>query len=162
MKKQVIAVCVVFLCGLALVMAGAKDAKMEWTQTRFGRMSPHPGNWTMDVKAVQDFLPSGVGAQIYRVGEYTILHNQGLYWSCEENQDTSHDMHASVIVFKDSKRVFVGRGYKYSDFQSNLKESTFSFQYWTGVMGDNQITCFDFNVVDDKLKLTIKKKSTKE
>ena len=162
MKQHIIAVCVVSFCGLAVVWTAARDTDSEWARTRFGRVSPHPGNWTMDAETVQEFQPSGVGSQIYRAGEYTILHNHGLYWSDEENQDTSHDMHASVIIFKDNKRVFVGRGYRYDNFQVDLRKSRFSFNHWTGTMGDNQITCFEFHTNEKELKLTTRKRSTKE
>jgi hypothetical protein len=157
MKKQIVAICVVSLCGLGAVLAGEKNTKTEWAQTRFGRLSSHPGNWSMDSETVQKFQPSGVGTQICRSGDYTILYNHGLYWSNEENPDTSQDMHASVIIFKGAKRVFVGRGYKYLEFQANPWENTFSFQHWTGTMGHNQITHYAFTVTDDALQLATRK-----
>jgi hypothetical protein len=113
--------------------------------------------WSMDSETVQKFQPSGVGTQICRSGDYTILYNHGLYWSNEENPDTSQDMHASVIIFKGAKRVFVGRGYKYLEFQANPWENTFSFQHWTGTMGHNQITHYAFTVTDDALQLATRK-----
>jgi len=115
----------------------------------------------MDRESVDRFLPSGVGCEIHRTGQYTILHNHGLYWSDEKNPDTSHDMHASVIVFRENRRVFVGRGYKYLGFRTDPKHSGFSFQHWTGTMGDDQITHFGFNVVDDELKLTVTQGTTR-
>ena len=96
------------------------------------------------------------------MGEYTVLHNHGLYWSYEENQGPSHDMHASVIVFKGEERVFAGRGYKYLEFKTELEERSFSFLHWTGTMGDSQITSYHFTIDANKLKVTTRKRSTKE
>jgi hypothetical protein len=162
MKRIIAVISIASLLGLAVPLAGAEKPKTDWVKTRFGRVSPHPGYWTTDPERVGNFQPSGIGCQIYRIGEYTVLHNRGLYWSCEQNRDTSHDMHASVVVFRGKGRVFAARGYEFLTFHVDAGESAFSFQHWSGTMGDDQITCFDFSVTDGKLEVSTRKKSTKD
>ncbi len=137
------------------------DANETWAKMRFGRLTPHPGYWTTDPQLIEEFVPSGIGYQVYQLSDYSVLHNHGLYWSNEEHQDTSYDMHASVIVFKNEQRVFVARGYRYDKFQIDSNTDKFSFEHWTGVMGDNQITIYNFSVESGVLKVTTYTRSTR-
>lgn len=161
MIRSIIAASIINLFCIFTLAAG-ELAENAWLSERFGRLSPHPGYWIMDVRAVEQFQPSGVGLQVYTVGEYAILHNHGLYWSNEENRDSSKDMHASVIIFHNGQRVFVARGYNYSKFQTDPIGETFSFQHWTGTMGHEQLTVFQFRIRSEGLSVTTKKKSTKD
>ena len=134
----------------------------EWVVTRFGRPDPHSANWSDQPEVARRFEPSGIGGEFHRVGDYTILHNSGIYWSGEKDQDDSKDMEASVIVFKGKSRVFVTRGYEFDEFQTDSKGQVFSFRYWTGVMGDGQIEYFNFDTTGDVLKITTHTKSTRD
>ncbi len=133
----------------------------KWVANRFGRPNPHSVYWSVQPEIVQNFEPSGIGAEIYRMGDYTLLHNTAVYWSHEEHQDVSHDMEASVMVFNGEKRVFVARGYHFDRFQANPKERTFFFRSWTGVMGPEQITEFNIDAAGDVLKVTTETKSSR-
>ena len=109
----------------------------------------------MDSQVIEGFLPSGIGSGVYRFGEYTVLHNHGVYWSAEDDPDTSRDMHASVVIFKNNRPVFVARGYQYSGFRHDRARNTFLFQHWTGAMGEDQITGFEFSIEEGALDLAV-------
>ncbi len=139
----------------------------DWASTRFGRISPHPGFWSMNVEVVNAFQPSGVGCGVYRFNDYLILHNHGLYYGSEDPME--YDMHACVMIFKGNQRVFVARGYRYNDFEAKYNPITsdhpgrFVFKHWTGVMGDEQITVFDLTLDEaDMLHVRTYELSTKD
>jgi len=132
----------------------------NWLTERFGRLLPHPGFWSAVESDVLAFQPSGVGENVYRFGDYSVLHNHGLYWSSSDEPDTSKDMHASVMVFKGQDRIFVARGYRYFNFESDAGSNTFSFSHWTGLMGDEQMTTYTFD--SSRSEWTVTKATTTE
>lgn len=120
--------------------SASTEAKAPWVTECFGRPAPNVLHWSVDPEVTKAFSPSGVGDQIIRCGDFTVLSNHGLYWSCEESRDTSKDMQASVMIFKGEQRVFVARGYKFLDFTYDAAANTLGFKYWTGInKGDKEI-----------------------
>ncbi len=139
----------------------------DWARTRFGRIAPHPGFWSMNAETVNAFQPSGVGCGVYRFNDYLILHNHGLYYDSPDSAE--FDMHACVMIFKGNQRVFVARGYQYDDFEAKYNPITadqpgrFVFIHWTGVMGDRQITVFELTLDEaDMLSVRTYELSTKD
>ena len=138
--------------------AGADD---DWPRERFGRPHPAKLNLSLDAKVVREFLPSGVGTSVVRCGDYTVLKNHGLYFSNEDDPDTSRDMLASIIVFKGDHRVCVARGYKFAKVIYDPAEKTIQFDHWTGVQGDNEIEEVTLDLGGDRIGCEIQLRSTK-
>lgn len=138
------------------------DAQAEWVTEPCGRPSPNVLHWSIDPAVTKAFEPSGVGSQIVRCGDFTVLYNHGLYWSGEENQDVSKDMQASVVIFKGEQRVFVARGYVFNAFNFAAASKVLNFRYWTGVQGHEQITEFTLDLSGDAIQIKTIRRSTKD
>lgn len=147
--------------GTEQVVTSEMDADADWVTERFGRPRQEL-NWSVDPRVIKEFMPSGVGDQIVRCGDYTVLSNHGLYFSYEEDPDSSKDMLASVIIFKGDQRVFVARGYKFSDFHFDSARNVLKFDYWTGVMGDQQIVEFTIAFTSSPIRCSNRFFSTKD
>jgi len=138
------------------------ESEVKLVTERFGRPRPDKLHWSVDPAVCKKFEPTGFGDQIVRCGDYTLLSNEGLYWSCEEDQDTSKDMQASVILFQGEQRVFVARGYQFSKFNYDAARKVLNFRYWTGVQGDDQIVEITMNLSGEKIQIKTRSKSTKD
>jgi hypothetical protein len=134
----------------------------DWLSERFSRPLPDHLDWSADSKKAEAFMPSGIGYRILRCGDFTVLHNHGIYHSNEENPDTSHDQRASVIVFRGEQRAFVARGYKFSDFRYDAATASIKFQYWKGVMGSGQIEEVTLSLGRDGIECATHPASTKD
>ena len=138
------------------------ESEVKLVTERFGRPYPNKLHWSIDPAVCRNFEPTGFGDQIIRCGDYTALSNKGLYWSHEENQDTSQDMQASVLVFKGEQRAFVARGYQFSGFNYDAARKVLNFQYWTGLMGDEQIIEITMHLGGEAIQIQTRSKSTKD
>ncbi len=138
------------------------ESEVKLVTERFGRPRPDKLLWSVDPAVCKRFEPTGFGDQIVRCGDYTLLSNEGLYWSCEEDQDTSKDMQASVILFQGEPRVFVTRGYQFSKFSYDAARKVLNFRYWTGVQGDDQIVEITKILSGEKIQIKTRSKSTKD
>ena len=95
----------------------------QWLHQRFTQ-THRRGNYTTDPGQLKRFQPSGIAHKIYQLQDLVIVHNHALYWSDETAPDESKDMLASVIGFRNNKRVFAARGYKFLRFQSDALSHT--------------------------------------
>lgn len=138
------------------------ESEVKLVTERFGRPSPDKLHWSVDPAVCKKFEPTGFGNEIVRCGDYTLLSNEGLYWSCEEDQDTSKDMQASVILFQGEQRVFVARGYQFSKFNYDAARKVLNFRYWTGVQGHDQIVEITMHLSGEKIQIKTQSKSTKD
>jgi len=146
---------------LLLGFAQFSNAADDWAKQRFGRPHPAKFKFSLDPEVVKDFMPSGVGVSIVRCGDFTVLKNHGLYFSNEGNPDTSRDMLASIIVFKGNERVFVARGYKFTEIRHDAAKKTIQFDHWTGVQGDKEIEEVILDVGGERLGCKTLSRSTK-
>jgi hypothetical protein len=138
------------------------ESEVKLVTERFGRPQPNKLHWSVDPAVCKKFEPTGCGDQIIRCGDYTLLSNVGLYWSGEENQDTSKDMQSSVLLFEGEQRVFVARGYDFSKFNYDAAKKELNFRYWTGVQGHDQIVEISMNLSGEKIQIKTRSKSTKD
>lgn len=138
------------------------ESEVKLVTERFGRPQPNKLHWSVDPAVCKKFEPTGFGNEIVRCGDYTLLSNEGLYWSCEEDQDTSKDMQASVMLFQGEQRVFVARGYEFSKFNYDAARKVLNFRYWTGVQGADQIVEITMNLSGEKIQIKTRSKSTKD
>ena len=136
------------------------ESEVKLVTERFGRSDKL--HWSVDPAVCKKFVPTGFGNQIVRCGDYTLLSNEGLYWSCEEDPDSSKDMQASVLIFKGEQRVFVARGYQFSKFNYDAARKVLTFRYWTGLMGDDQIIEITVDLSGEKIRIKTRSKSTKD
>lgn len=135
----------------------------DWVTTRYGRVLPQ-GFYSVEEKDCLRFVPSGKLDSTVQHGSLTIRIYHGLYYSSQENPDTSKDQQASVEVLNGDRRIFVARGYMFSEIGLDSKgyATDIRFTHWTGVMGDEQVTVFSLRYRDAKVDLSgIKKYSTK-
>ena len=107
---------------------------------------------------IKKFIPSGRKPEEKRIGKWKIILRPPVYYSDQENPDTSKDKPASVIVHSlettDSNKTakqkthFVAKGYKFSIIPNPKmeKDLLFIIRYWPGVMG---CTLIDFSFFQD-------------
>lgn len=90
-----------------------------------------------DPEQMKRFTPSGEKPKIHKTGDWTIKIYPPVYYSNEENPDTSKDRPASVIVSYKGQSQFVGRGYMFEFIKSpkTKNKPLFLVRYWSGVMG---------------------------
>jgi len=150
--------CIPLLLLLSCVVtteAQEKSLEDSWLERRFGRTGGE-GHFSTDPHLLPRFVPSGVGWRIYQAGDVVILHNKALYWSHEENPDTSKDMLGSVLAYRGEELLFAARGYKFDDFVTDPDNSHIQFHVWSGVMGPQQIKQFQLDCSGKRLKCSVK------
>lgn len=106
-----------------------------WLTAENGRSSTFFGSF--EKEDIKKFVPSGRNSERTIIEDYHITIYQAVYYSNEENPDTSKDRPASVIVSYKKEIQFVGKGYQFSLIK-NLKteyKPSFIIRYWSGVMG---------------------------
>ena len=86
---------------------------------------------------IKQFVPSGRDPKVKTIGDYQITIYYPVYYSDQENPDTSKDKPASVIVSYKGEIQFVGKGYKFSLIEKPKTEyePLFIIRYWSGTMG---------------------------
>ena len=82
-------------------------------------------------------MPSGRDPERKTIEDYQITIYYPVYYSNEENHDTSKDKPASVTISYKGEIQFVGKGYKFSLIEKPKTEyePLFIIRYWSGVMG---------------------------
>jgi len=100
---------------------------------------------TVDKEKIKKFIPTGHKPEQSIIGQWKILLYPPVFYSNEENPDTSKDRSSSVLVYnlesslsaeEKSEPVFVAKGYKFFiiDTPSN-RNFDFVLRYYPGVMG---------------------------
>ena len=121
---------------------------------------------TKDPEKLKQFVPSGLfqGEQI--IGNWKVILHSPVYFSNEENPDTSKDQPASAIVYSLTKTKnwiprFAGKGYKFSLIQTQeINNILFILRYWTGTMGCSFIDFSFYPSVKVKNQAQIEYRST--
>lgn len=143
----------VFLLLLFTALAHG-GALPDWATRLHGRGYTE-GYHSVDPRICAEFIPSGaLETEIQHKGLLVRFYH-GLYFSDEENPDTSKDQLASVIIYQDGNRVFVARGYRFGELgiKSLGFKSKLAFTHWSGVMGDKQIQLFSGSYQDKQFQL---------
>ena len=133
--------------------------KTNWLRTKNGRTTYLFG--TIDTKKIKTFTVSGYKAKEQTIGTAKIILYNPIYYSNEENPDTSLDQPSSAIIYKTSKEnsaVFTARGYKFSIIDLPKKED-FILRHWSSVMGCT-FTDLHFSKKLKPIKPKIKYRST--
>ena len=113
--------------------------RFNWLTTQNGR-TPYVFGTTKPEK-IQRFKPSGRSPEEKRIGQWRILLRHPVYYSNEENPNTSEDLPASVMVYKTFNKqehlIFVGKGRTFSVIEHPAIEQAppFILRHWSGVMG---------------------------
>lgn len=109
--------------------------KKNWLSTKGGRTKYLWG--TTDPENLNQFVPSGRKAVEKTLGQWKILLRPPIFYSNQEDPDTSKDRPASAIVYYKEQAHFAGKGYKFSIMENPKTEKAplFILRYWTGVMG---------------------------
>lgn len=161
MNSPMLVVTAVFAAFQVGAPAFTENETDQWLEQRFTR-THRRGNYTTDPDQLKRFQPSGVCLNAYQLLDVAVVHNHALYWSSEDNPDDSKDMLASVVVFRNNKRVFAARGYKFRGFQLDQLNQLIQFDLWTGTMGHNQIRHFTLDFSGKALKVAEERRSTKD
>ena len=121
-----------------------------WLSAEKGRTSSFFGSFKKE--EIELFVPSGRDPERKTIGDYQITIYYPVYYSNEENPDTSKDKPASVIVSYKKKIQFVGKGYKFSLIEKakTKYEPLFIVRHWSGVMGCS-FTDVSFNLTKKPL-----------
>ena len=106
-----------------------------WLFAENGRTSSFFGSFKKE--EIGQFVPSGRDPERKTIEDYQITIYYPVYYSNEENHDTSKDKPASVTVSYKGEIQFVGKGYKFSLIEKPKTEyePLFIIRYWSGVMG---------------------------
>ena len=138
------------------------SGEQAWLEERFGRPTAFTLKWTANPEEIERFQPSGIGCQILRCGEYTLLHNHGLYYSNEENPSAAKDQQASVLLFRENQPVFVARGYKFHDFMTSADHSKVVFFNYAGRGNDGGLRRVTLFTAEDPLRVEVEQFSVWE
>ena len=91
---------------------------------------------------IKHFVSSGRLSAEKQLGIWKVVLFHAVYYSNEENFDTSKDMPASVMVYdtsnkKNPKLVFAGKGYKFFILENpeTIPSAAFILRHWAGMMG---------------------------
>ena len=144
-------------------------AKIEhnWLSSKTGRTKTLFA--TKDPEKLKQFVASGLfqGEKIF--GDWKIILHSAVYFSNEENPDTSKDQPASAIVYsltetKNWKPHFAGKGYQFSLILAEKVKNPnrlFILRYWTGTMGCSFIDLNFSSSIEAKNQPKIEYRSTK-
>ena len=115
-----------------------------WLSAENGRSRSFFGSFKKE--EIKQFVPSGRDPKNKTIGDYQITIYYPVYYSNEENPDTSKDKPASVTVSYKGEIQFVGKGYQFSLIEKPKTEyePLFIIRYWSGVMGCS-LTDISFN-----------------
>ena len=136
----------------------AQEITLEnWLTIKHGRTQSLFGTANKN-KILNSFIPSGDSETSTRIKDWEILIRHGVYYSNEENPDTSKDKPASVIVYhleNDNKQPhFAGKGYKFFLIKEpdTKQKPLFIVRYWSGAMGCSfiDLSFFENQRVDTK------------
>lgn len=110
-------------------------SEKTWLSAENGRSRSFFG--TFKKEEIKQFVPSGRDPESQTIGDYHITIYYPVYYSNEENPDTSKDKPASAIVSYKGEIQFVGKGYKFSLIEKpqTKYKPLFIVRYWSGVMG---------------------------
>ena len=165
----------IFLSGILLITCNACITlkKEDHFSTTNGRVKNLFFSFNQN-DIIEKFIFSGGSGQTIHTGEWDmgkfkqgwkIAISKGVYYSNEENPDTSKDKPASVIVhFIENKKTvpfFVAKGYKFFFINKpdTKKKPSFIIRHWSGVMG---CTLTDFSFFEKKeIKPIIENRNTK-
>ena len=110
-------------------------SKKTWLSAKNGRSSSFFKSFKK--KEIKQFVPSGHNPKSQTIEDYKITIYYPVYYSNEQNPDTSKDKPASVIVSYKEDIQFVGKGYKFLLVKNPKTEykPLFIIRYWSGSMG---------------------------
>ena len=112
--------------------------KDNWLTAKKGRTVYLFG--TGDEEKIKKFIPSGLSPQRTIIAGWEIVLYPPVFYSNEENPDTSKDQSSSALIYNKvsgkKQPVFVGKGYKFFIIKNSAGEKAdFALRYWSGVMG---------------------------
>ena len=106
----------------------------NWVTAKGGRTVYLFG--TMDKEKIKKFVPTGLGPEEKTFGKWKIVQYSPVFYSNEENPDTSKDKSSSVLVYKEGELYFVAKGYNFFIEESpGDSDLDFILRYYPGVMG---------------------------
>ena len=135
----------------------------NWLTTQNGRTPYLFGTTTAN--KLQLFQPSGRSLETKRIGQWKILLRHPVYYSNEENHNTSKDKPASVMVYKMLKKkerlIFAGKGNTFSVIEHPDIEPAplFILRHWSGVMGC-AFTDLEFHQHSKEYQLSVQYRDT--
>ena len=144
-KKQfTILLCLTCLTFSSTGHSSSLLSKDTWLSAKNGRTSSFFGSFKKE--EIKQFVPSGRDPKKKTIGDYQITIYYPIFYSNEENPDTSKDKPASVTVSYKGEIQFVGKGYQFSLIEKpkTKYEPLFIIRYWSGVMGCS-LTDISFN-----------------
>ena len=106
-----------------------------WLSAENGRSSSLFSSFKKE--EIKQFVASGRDPIEKTIGDYQITIYHPVYYSNQENPDTSKDKPASVTISYKGEIQFVGKGYKFSLIENPQTEyePLFIIRYWSGTMG---------------------------
>ncbi len=134
-KKLTILFCLAYLAFSLTGHSSELLSQKTWLSAENGRSSSLFSSFKKE--EIKQFMPSGRDPTEKTIKDYQITIYHPVYYSNEENPDTSKDKPASVTVSYKGENQFVGKGYKFLLIEKPKTEyePLFIIRYWSGTMG---------------------------